>query len=188
MGGTIIVRDLASGRDTTFGNVSDYAWEDSKSGHLLAMTISADGQVGNGVHLYNPDTTVLRVLDSESSTYSGLAWREDEPHLAVLRSETDDAHEGPTQVALAWKGLGMPAEQRLDFDPTTTSSFPTGMRTVTFRAPSWSDDGSMLFVGVAEWADKPPTPERGRGGRGGRGDGRGGGRGQATDDAVEPDQ
>ena len=39
-GATAVVRDLASGRDTTFGNVGDAAWE--TKGKLLAIAIEAE--------------------------------------------------------------------------------------------------------------------------------------------------
>jgi dipeptidyl aminopeptidase/acylaminoacyl peptidase len=175
VGVTAIVRDLAAGTDTPFGNVSGSAWEDSDEGHLLAMTISAEGRAGNGVHLYDPATSVLRVLDSANETYSGLGWREDARDLVVMRSLGDEARDGPTQVVLAWRGVGTPGESRLTFDPTETASFPDGMRTVTSRQLSWSDEGRMMFLGIAEWKDKP-APARGRGaGREGRGGGEAGG-------------
>lgn len=50
-GTTIIVRRLATGSDMTFGNVSQFAWQDSPDSHLLAMVISAEDKIGNGVHL-----------------------------------------------------------------------------------------------------------------------------------------
>src|SRR5690242_19227632 len=38
-GATMLVRQLSTGRDTSFGNVSEYAWQDlPKTGTLLAMT------------------------------------------------------------------------------------------------------------------------------------------------------
>src|SRR5262249_32376455 len=51
------------------------------------------------------------------------------------------------------------------YDPAKDSSFPTGMRTVSFRRLTWSEDGKMIFLGYAHWDDKPPTPGR-AGGRG----------------------
>ncbi|PYS59482.1 MAG: S9 family peptidase, partial [Acidobacteria bacterium] len=102
-GATLIVRHLASGRDMTFGNVAEFAWQDK--GKLLAITISAEDKTGNGVQLFDPETGALRVLDSSSSIYNGLAWRKDSADLAVLRSKTDDRHDGPTQIALAWTHL-----------------------------------------------------------------------------------
>ena len=44
-GTTLIVRELATGRDLTFGSVSEIAWQDD--GSLLAMAITVDGGVGN---------------------------------------------------------------------------------------------------------------------------------------------
>jgi dienelactone hydrolase len=165
-GATVIVRQLSSGRDTSFGNVADFAWQDLKPrGHLLAMTISTEDKTGNAVQLFDAATASLRVLDSAPSVYSDLAWRKDSSDLAVLRAKPDDKHDGPTSVALAWKHLGETSEAASVYDPTTDTKFPTGMRTVTYRRPSWSDDGAIVFLGYAPWYDKPPAPRRG--GRGG---------------------
>ncbi len=152
-GATLILRQLASGRDTTLGNVAEFAWQDK--GKLLAITISADDKTGNGVQLFDPEAGALRVLDSSSSIYSGLAWRKDSADLAVLRSKGDDRHDGATQAAIAWTHLMDSSEARRDFDPTTDKSFPPGLRTVSFRKPSWSDDGATVFLGVAKWNEKP---------------------------------
>lgn len=197
-GATLTVRDLASGRDTTFGNVSEFDWQDTDRTHLLALAISAEGKVGNGVQLFDPETTVLRVLDSSATTYTGLSWRRNAPDLAVLRAQTDDRHDGPTHAILAWTGLGSGGQQHI-YDPSKDSSFPTGMHTVSFRRVTWSDDGKMLFLGYAKWDDKPPTPGRAAG-RGASAEGdanagqtpaRGAGRGPSTGTGpggIEPDE
>src|SRR5581483_2653723 len=46
-GATLLVRNLATGVDTSFGNVTNYSWQDK--GANLAMTIGVEGRVGNGV-------------------------------------------------------------------------------------------------------------------------------------------
>ena len=160
IGKTLIIRQLSSGRDTTFGNVSQHVWQNSENSHLLAMTISADGKAGNGVHLFDPETTVLRVLDSSSSVYKGLAWRKDAADLAVFMDMTDEKKDGPTQVILSWTGLGK-TERQLTYDPSSDSSFPVGMRIVSFRPLSWSDDGKVIFLGIGSWEDKIIPPEKG---------------------------
>jgi len=160
-GATLIVRQLGSGRDTTFGNVSAFAWQElPKRGRLLALTISAEDKTGNGVQLFDPETNALRVLDSSASTYSGLTWRKDSADLAVLRSKADDRHEGSTQIALAWKRLAESSEARQVYDPTADTKFPSGMRMVAFRRPSWSDDGSIVFLGAAKWSEKPVAAKK----------------------------
>jgi len=52
LGTTIILRQLATGRDMTFGNVSQFAWQKVENSHLLAMVISAEDKIGNAVHLF----------------------------------------------------------------------------------------------------------------------------------------
>lgn len=124
-GATLIVRHLAGGTDTTFGNVSEFAWQDLPlRRRLLAMTISAEDKTGNGVQLFDPEKGALRVLDSFSSTYSCLAWRKDSADLAVLRSKSDDRHEGPTQIALAGmdRSIGRPMDRALHGSPRVRRS------------------------------------------------------------------
>ena len=167
-GATLIVRELATGRDMTFGNVAEFAWEDLKHrGTLLAMAISTADKTGNGVQLFDTRTGMIRVLDSSSSTYSNLAWRKEGADLAALRSRTDDKKDGATYVVLAWRHLGQSSEDHHAYDPAADRNFPADFRTVTFRRPSWSDDGQTVYVGLARWYPKPAAPASGRGGRGG---------------------
>jgi len=161
-GATMIVRQLSSGRDTTFGNVADFVWQDLKPrGHLLAMTISTDDKTGNAVQLFDTATASLRALDSSASIYSGLSWHKDSGDLTVLRSKSDDKRDGPTNVAMVWWHLGEAKENAHVYDPTADAGFPAGMRLVTYRRPSWSDDGAIVFLGYAPWYEKPPSPRRG---------------------------
>ncbi len=151
-GSTLLVRDLQTGTDATFGNVSSYAW--SEAAPYLAMTISAEGKTGNGVQVFNPATNQLRVLDSGTAFYKGLAWRKDSDDLAVFKSKTDEKFEDDTHVLLAWKSLN----HKYEFDPLTKPGIPAGQRIVSFRSLTWSDDGSAVFFGIAGWELKPEKP------------------------------
>ncbi len=172
-GATLILRELSTGRNMTFGNVSEFAWQDQKHrGKLLAMAISTPDKTGNGVQLFDSQTGSIRVLDSSASSYSNFAWRKDSADLAALKSKTDDTHDGPTYIALAWKNLGESSEASKTYDPTADQKFPAGLRTVTFRRPSWSEDGATVYLGLAEWYPKMSgaitgTGRRGRGGNAG---------------------
>jgi dipeptidyl aminopeptidase/acylaminoacyl peptidase len=167
VGVTVILRDLQSGRDTTFGNISEYAWRTvsdagrlkaaSTDPSLLALVVSADEKTGNGVHLLDATTGVHRVLDSGSAIYSGLAWRRDADDLVVLRAHTDEKREGSTHVALAWTSVASGAPKAYALDPAKGGTLAHGMRTVSFRRPSWSDDGRIVFLGVAPWGEKLGT-------------------------------
>ncbi len=160
-GATLIVHNLATGRDTTFGNVSDWAWQDlPEHGRLLALAISAEDKTGNGVQVFDPETGSLRVLDSSAAVYSELAWRRKSADLAVLKSKTDEQHDGPAQIVLAWVHLSESTEKSFVYDPTKDSKFPAQKRTVAYRHPSWSEDGEVLFFGIAKWDSKLPKGDK----------------------------
>lgn len=155
-GTTLVVRELATGRDTTFGHVSEIAWQDP--GSLLAFAVTVEGGVGNGVQLLDTATGTLRILDSSSSAYSGLTWRKDSASLAVLRAQTKDGREGPTHVVMAWPDVANEPARTHVLDAAAAGLAP-GLRVVRFRAPRWSEDGSRLYVGVAPWLETPTRPE-----------------------------
>ncbi len=150
----LIVRDLATGQNTAFGNAADFAWQDK--GRLLALTINAETKAGNGVKLYDPTTGVLKTLESDTSSYTDLGWRDESDDLAVLRVRADSAYEGATHVLLAWTGLSGKSPVAHVFDPATMAGFPADTRIVDFRSPSWSDDGSTMFFGIQPWEKKEP--------------------------------
>src|ERR1700722_4831512 len=156
-GATVIVRNLANGRDIVLGTATEYVWQDLRlKGHLLALTIATPDKTGNGVQLFDSSTGTLRALDSSGSVYSGLAWRKDGADLAALRSKTDEKRDGPSQIVLAWNHVGESTESVHQFDPGAGTQFPAGMRIVAYRKPSWSADGTDVFCGIAKWDEKPP--------------------------------
>jgi dipeptidyl aminopeptidase/acylaminoacyl peptidase len=172
-GTTLIVRNLATAVDVTFGNVTEYAWQPTDTGRLLAMVIGADGQTGNGVQIYDAATSVLRVLESAPADFSGLSWRDDSQDLLVMKGKTDDKRDGPTQVIDVWTGVGTAAPSLVALDSTVAGTLPATQRIVNARRATWmsgvpAGSGQMIMVGVGDWPAKPAAAEGGRGG-GGRG-------------------
>jgi dipeptidyl aminopeptidase/acylaminoacyl peptidase len=164
VGATVIVRELSTGKETAFGNVAEFVWQDGDDAHRLAMTISADGRAGNGVHLFDPATSRLQVLEATPSSYTSLTWRPESTDLAVFKARTDDRHDGPAYVVLQWN-VSEADPTPIVYDQAKDMAFPTTMRVTNFRRPSWSDDGKTMFLGIAEWAARPNTPasQAGRG-------------------------
>ena len=141
-GSPLTIRNLQTGADTTFGNVTSFAWQEK--GTHLAMTIGVEGREGNSVQVYDPANGELKVLDSGNAVFSALAWRKDSSDLAALRSKKDKDFEGESNTVVAWKYLG----------PKKTIDAPAGKRIVGSRTPQWSEDGRMIFVGIADWDKK----------------------------------
>jgi dipeptidyl aminopeptidase/acylaminoacyl peptidase len=142
-GSALTIRNLATGTDITFGNVTSYAWQGN--GPNLAMTIGVEGRTGNSIQLYDSRTGTVRVLDSGPAVFTALSWRKDSSDLAALRSVKNAAYDGESYTVLAWKGLGEKKSVGVD----------APRRVVSSRAPQWSEDGGTVFVGVADWLKKP---------------------------------
>ncbi len=141
-GADLVVRDLRSGLETTLGNVAEFAWQDR--GVLLGLVIDAESPEGNGLQVYDATTGTLRVLDSKTARYSNLVWRKKSDDLVVLRTRVDSAFTDTANVVLAWKGLTTVKPQSSAYEGDNGAE----LRVVTFRQPRWSDDGTLLFVGV----------------------------------------
>ena len=141
-GAVLLVRNLATSVDTTFGNVTNYSWQDK--GSNLAMTIGVEGRTGNAIQIFDPRSGSLRVLDNGPAIFTALTWRKDSSDLAALRSVKQDGFEGESHVVLAWKNLSDKLTTKVD----------APQRIVSSRAPQWSEDGATVYVGVAPWNKK----------------------------------
>jgi dipeptidyl aminopeptidase/acylaminoacyl peptidase len=141
-GSVMLVRNLATGVDTTFGNVTNYSWQDK--GSNLAMAIGVDGRTGNAIQVFDPRAGSLRALDNGPALFTALTWRKESSDLAALRSVKNEGYEGESYLALAWKNLGDKLTTKVD----------APQRIVSTRAPQWSEDGSTVYLGVAPWPTK----------------------------------
>ena len=125
-GSALTIRSLATGVDTTFGDVTGYAWQDK--GTNLAMTIGVEGRTGNSIQVFDPHAGSLRVLDSGPALFTDLTWRKESNDLAALRSVKQDGYDGESYTVLAWKNLGEKRSTHID----------APKRIVASRAPQWS--------------------------------------------------
>jgi hypothetical protein len=151
----LVLRDLDAGSTFRFGDVSEFAWSDTAP--LLAMIVTTVDSVGNAVQVFDAASGSLRVLQSSRSVYRRVAWREHEDDIAVLRSQHDSGHEDDAHVVLAWRDVRSGQPQPHVFDPMTARNFPPDMRVAEHRTPEWSDDGTVVFVGLRPWTPKDTT-------------------------------
>ncbi len=134
---------LATGSETSFGNVAEMAW--SSAGSRIAMVIATGTDLGNGVQVYDAGPGTLQSVDASGARYRGLAWRDDAADLAVLRSRDDASAGGTAYDVLAWRGLDRRPEM------VVLGEGAAGIADtleVVNRAPQWSDDGAMISVGL----------------------------------------
>jgi dienelactone hydrolase len=159
-GARLTIRNLGDASNQIIEGVSEFVWQDE--GRLLALTVN--GAPVNSIQLFDPTLRRFRVLDASGSTYTDLAWRQSADDLVALRSRSDEQREGPAYTLLSWTGLTGAKESKHLYEPSFDRRFPKEMRVVSFRKPSWSDDGTMIFVGIGPWEQKlSPVSETGDG-------------------------
>ncbi len=139
---TLIVKDLKTGKEVTFGNIKDYEWQDK--GTLLSMIINTDDNVGNSVQLYNPITGNLKVLDQKEVVYSNLLWRKKSADLLVLRTATDTLYNDDSFDILLWQELNNSKIVTKTFNQNNYSSFPKNTK-IKSRGVLFSDNGERVF-------------------------------------------
>ena len=138
---TLIVKNLETGLEVTFGNIKEYAWQDK--GTLLAMLINTTDKVGNGIQLYNPITGNLKVLDQKNETYMGLKWRKKSSDLFVTRKSIDKNYKENSYDLLYWKDLNSNSILKV-FNQNSFSNFPKDTKIVN-KIIWFSDDGNIVY-------------------------------------------
>ena len=152
-GTDLVIHNLITGTDFSFGNISEYRWQDE--GTLLALLIDADAKAGNAVQLFNAATGEIKILDSKDVIYKGLVWRKKSDDLAVFRTENNENYEDSTNLILSWKGLSSKTTKFQCFDQNTISDFPDDTRILNSSGLQWSKNGESLFFNIIEWNLKP---------------------------------
>jgi dipeptidyl aminopeptidase/acylaminoacyl peptidase len=156
-GSDLVLRELATGKELTLGNVAEFAFD--KKGDWLALVIDSQGQVGNGVQLRNMKTAALHQLDSGKASYQGLRWTEKGDAFSLLKGIEDKAFKDKLYSVLAFTNIGAAEPTRIAYDPARDSAFPKGMAISAARTPSLAEDLGALFFGIHE-PRKADTPAR----------------------------
>lgn len=141
----VVVQELATGTRLVFSSVAEQAWADSRA--LLAFTMTVDGGTGNSVQLFDGSNSTVRVLESSASIYRGLAWRPKSTDLAVLRTRAEKEFSDTAHAVLAWRSVTS-ASTTLRALEADASAISRGLRVADYRRPSWSKDGSALYLGL----------------------------------------
>ena len=148
VGADLIVMNPGTGARTLIGNVDDFAWQDE--GPYLAATLRTAWGTANGVVLFDPESGILRTIESGDADYRAPTWHEATGQLAVLRAVEEDGKEDVTHDVLVWAEAGSPDQPRV-LDSRQVSVLGSNMRVTEYAGIAFSDDGRTLFVGVRPW-------------------------------------
>lgn len=146
-GSDLVLLELATDKRQNIGNVGEFQFD--KNGGLLAYTISAAEQAGNGLFMLNLTNKQITVLDNDSTTYKSLKWKEDKDALTVLKMTKDAKFKTDKGKVLGVKNSAA-RPIVVSYDPVKDSlDFPKNMTVSGNRSPEWSDDLTSIFFGIS---------------------------------------
>ncbi len=145
-GSDLAVRVLATGSQTILAETVEYAW--TKSGNLLAYSVSSKTPEGDGIFLRKSSDGSTRALLSGQGNYKGLAFEEKGTRLAFVSDRDEYKSETSRFKLYLWEETeGSASEVALGL-PASTSVSENGKI-------EFAKDGSKLFFGTSA----PPKPE-----------------------------
>lgn len=157
----IVVHDLMTGVRSVFSGVSEHSWADA--GSLLAFATPGEAGAGSSLMLFDGSRGTTRVLHSSAAVYRSISWRAKSSDLAVLRSAADKAFIDTTHAVMAWAGVSAMTSTPVVLEPSAdAANVGTRSRISETRRPTWSKDGSTLYIGLRDRepaADQPKKSE-----------------------------
>jgi dipeptidyl aminopeptidase/acylaminoacyl peptidase len=164
-GHDLVVRELASGKETKIAEVVEYAW--NKPGTWLAYGISSKTPENDGAFALEPGTGKTIALLKGLGNYKNLTFDEKGGQLAFT-SDRDDYRSDKSASKLYYSTTApapavpgpkaakpaVPADAAIELAPAAAKGFPAGMAVSENGRLQFSKDGGRLFFGIAA-APKP---------------------------------
>lgn len=150
-GSDLLLRDLEAGTVLSFGNVSEFAFDEA--GAHLAYVVDAAEQAGNGLYVVDAADGRIRPLNAGAARFEDLTWSEAASDVAVLRGEKPEGKTQRANTLVVARGVG--ASPRVDtYDPAADATFPDGFVLSELASTHWTEDGARLVVGIKEQEDE----------------------------------
>jgi len=158
----VILVDLSGGRGQLLGSVGDISF--NRKGDLLAYTVDATVNDGNGLIVIDLKSGRPYTLDNDAKRYSRIAWTADGEGLALLKGSPVERMRERENVILAFPSvrdaLQNPEVKPAALDPTKAPNWERGW-VVSERAPlAWSEDKQRIFFGAKPQVTAPDTARR----------------------------
>jgi dipeptidyl aminopeptidase/acylaminoacyl peptidase len=149
-GTDLIVRELASGKETKIAEVADYAW--NKPGTWLAYAVSSKTPENDGAFALEAAAARTVALLKGLGNYKNLTFEEKGAQLAFVSDRDDYKSEKSASKLYHWVTTTAAA---VELAPVEAKGFPAGMSVSENGRLQFSKDGGRLFFGIAE----TPQPE-----------------------------
>jgi dipeptidyl aminopeptidase/acylaminoacyl peptidase len=147
-GSDLVLRNLATGEETTIPDVTEYTW--NEKGTLLAYAVSSNDAAKDGAFVRSTSDGTVTALHSGKGRYRSIAFDEDGAQITFLSDQVEfDKPVAPYRVYY-WK-TGQPKATELV--SASTPGMAEGMVVADNAAPRFSREGGRIFLATA-----PPPP------------------------------
>lgn len=163
-GTDLLLHHLGSKTTHNLGNVSEYSF--NKAGNLLAYTIDANGQNGNGVLIRDMVSGLTSPVDVDKASYKRINWNEEGTAFTVLKGLKNEAYKSDVHHIIGVSKINGQQHAKVMYHGLDDTNFPEGKGISEHGQAYWSDDLSTLFFGIAniekkEEKKKEPKAENG---------------------------
>ncbi len=151
-GADLVVRDLRSGQERTFGSVLEYAV--ARDGQAVLFAVSSRTESENGVFAVNPGAGSLTptTLASGPGRYLKVTWDREHKRAAFVSDRDDRAAKAPRFRAYLWDRGPAGATAVVD---SSTPGLPATLSVSDQGQVAFSRDGRRLYIPTA-----PPSSPR----------------------------
>ncbi len=148
-GNDLVVRELASGKETKIAEAVEYAW--NKPGTWLAYGVSSKTPENDGAFALEAATGKTVVLLKGLGNYKNLTFDDKGVQLAFTSDRDDYKSEKSASKLYHW---APPAAAAVELVPALAKGLAAGLAVSENGKPQFSKDGGRLFFGIAD-APKP---------------------------------
>ncbi len=143
-GTDLVVRELATGRETIIPEVAEYAW--NKPGTWLAYAVSSKVPENDGAFVRRAADGETRPLLKGPGRFKGFAFDEVGAQLAFVSDRDNASDDAPAFKLYHWTSSGQAAAELV---PSLAGKMTGGWAVSEHGALRFSEDGSRLFFGTA---------------------------------------
>ena len=143
-GTDLVIRELASGRETQVAEVVDYVW--NKPGTWLAYAVSSKTPENDGAFAWEAASGKTISLLKGLGNYKNLTFDEKGVQVAFTSDRDDYKSEKSASKLYHWAA---PATSASELVPAAAQGFPAGMAVSENGKLQFSKDGRRLFFGIA---------------------------------------
>ena len=152
-GTDMVLRNLATGQETTIAEVNDYQW--NKDGSWLAYSVSSTKAEDDGAFARKMADASTVNLQKGKGNYKSLSWDTAGKQVAFLSDQAEyDKKVSPYRLYY-WKAGDASA---IELASAATKGITTGHVVSDNFAPRFSDDGLRVMLGTAPAPPPPADP------------------------------